>query len=189
MGGLLIISNTFAACVETTYTLQNGGDYAYDDYLYTKTAKYERRSEGQQIEAYVCGQGYCSVNDVMRLQNASIGSGDANMDAVYKCVNIADSDRTGYGWQATVVEPYCTVGADKFKYNNTLKLYEYNGKYCSEINEVKELGAILQINNDDIITIASSENITIKQYGRGCFIDRVPYSFDAFLYIIQIGFS
>ena len=44
LGGLLIISNTFAACVETTYTLKKGGNSAYDDYLQPSTAKYEKRS-------------------------------------------------------------------------------------------------------------------------------------------------
>lgn len=165
LGALLFTGNAFGACTETTYTLPNGGDASYDDYLYASTAKYEQRKEGQTVRAYVCGQscvGCCGVGEVIRLSNAVIGSGASNADAVYKCVNNPVSDRTGYGWQATVVDSYCTVGAGTFKYNNLLKLYEYNNKYCSEINEIQELGTILGIVDGDLIAIASSKDITVQ---------------------------
>ena len=163
LGALLFTGNAFGVCMETTYTLPKGGDSSYDDYLYSSTAKYEKRKEGQTVRAYVCGQGYCSVGETMRLANAAIGSGASKSDAVYKCVNNPDSDRTGYGWQVFSVDSYCTVGAGKFKYNSLLKVYEYNNKYCSEINEIKDLGTILGIGNGDLIAIASSENITVQQ--------------------------
>ena len=151
-------------CAETKYTLPKGGDSAYDDYLYTSTAKYEKRKEGQTVTAYVCGQGYCKVNETMRLKNAAIGSGAGKSDAVYKCVNVPDSDRTGYGWQATAVDSYCSVGKNKFKYNKTLKLYEYNGKYCAEINEVKEVANVLNINQTNIVqNITANVNIDVTE--------------------------
>ena len=172
VGALLFTGNAFGACVETTYTLPKGGDSSYDDYLYASTAKYEKRKEGQTVRAYVCGQGYCKVGETQRLSNAAIGSGAAKADAVYKCVNVADADRTGYGWQATVVDAYCSVGKGKFKYNSALKLYEYNGKFCKEIDEVKEMANVLNVNQTMIVNNVTTNvaidmtevyNVTIKK--------------------------
>ncbi len=163
-GVLLFTSQAFGICVKTNYVLPQGGDSAYDDYLYPSTAKYEKRNEGQTIAAYVCGQGYCNVDDVIRLSNAAIGSGAAYSNAVFKCVNIPDADRTGYGWQATIVDAYCTVGTGKFKYNSVLKLYEYAGKYCAEINEVKDLANVFNITQTNIVqNITSNIDVDITE--------------------------
>jgi len=172
LGALLFTGNAFCACIETTYTLPKGGNAAYDDYLYPSTAKYEKRNEGQTVRAYVCGQGYCAVGEKLRLKNAATGSGASRADAVYKCVNVPDPDRTGYGWQAADVDPYCTVGNDKFQYNETLKLYEYNNKYCTEIDEIKKLADALNttpvnieqnISTNVNVDITDVYNITIRK--------------------------
>ena len=75
------------------------------------------------------------------------------------------SESGGYnGWQQFEIEPFCTVSSanDNFKYNDRLKLWEYQGKYCKELDRVKELVQVFDITNIENNTFVQ-QNVSVTK--------------------------
>lgn len=160
---LFAVDVAFAACDLTERNLSKGSDEKYDEYLYADGSYSEMRQEGAKVKAYLCGYNACSVGDVVRLTGAAIGGGGTKSDAVYKC-NKSSGGRDNYHWLASDVESVCAVAGAKFKYDEKLKLYVYGNKYCKEIDEVKQLANVFNIQNNTLINnITHNVDIDITQ--------------------------
>ena len=157
------VGAAYADCSLTNHVLKQGGDAKYDEYLYPDGSYSEMRQEGANVRAYLCGYDACQVGDVVRLTGAAIGGGGTKSDAVYKC-NKSSGGRDNYHWLASDVESVCAVAGAKFKYDEKLKLYVYGNKYCKEIDEVKQLAKVFNIQNNTLINnITHNVDIDITQ--------------------------
>ena len=157
------VGAAYADCSLTNHVLKQGGDAKYDEYLYPDGSYSEMRQEGANVRAYLCGYDACQVGDVVRLTGAAIGGGGTKSDAVYKC-NKSSGGRDNYHWLASDVESVCAVAGAKFKYDEKLKLYVYGNKYCKEIDEVKQLANVFNIQNNTLINnITHNVDIDITQ--------------------------
>ena len=160
---LFAVDVAFAACDLTERNLSKGSDGKYDEYLYADGSYSEMRQEGVKVKAYLCGYGACSVGDKLRLSNAAVGGNGTRADAVYECGK-SSGGRDNYHWLASDVESVCAVAGAKFKYDEKLKLYVYGNKYCKQIDEVKQLANVFNIQNNTLINnITHNVDIDITQ--------------------------
>ena len=137
---------------------------ADSEYLYPDTSNFERRISNLsgQRGAYICGYGHCEHNSAYKYVNAQIGSGPK---CAGECIFVCGSESGGYnGWQQFEIEPFCTVSSanDNFKYNDRLKLWEYQGKYCKELDRVKELVQVFDITNIENNTFVQ-QNVSVTK--------------------------
>ena len=160
---VLIGVNAWGACELTDTQLENTnpGD---SEYLYPDTSNFERRISNLsgQRGAYICGYGHCEHNSAYKYVNAQIGSGPK---CAGECIFVCGSESGGYnGWQQFEIEPFCTVSSanDNFKYNDRLKLWEYQGKYCKELDRVKELVQVFDITNIENNTFVQ-QNVSVTR--------------------------
>ena len=144
------VDAVYAACELTSHVLKSGSDATYDEYLYPDGSDAEMRQEGKNVRAYLCGYGACDVGDVVRLRNGAVGGSGTNADAVYKC-DLSGAGRDNYHWVINEVESICTVSENKFRYDKNVSLWVYGNRYCAEIDEVKQLENIFNVDNSTII--------------------------------------
>ena len=160
---VILGTNAWGACELTDTQLENTnpGD---SEYLYPDTSNFERRISNLsgQRGAYICGYGRCEHNSSYMYRDAQIGGGSK---CAGDCVFVCRPESEGYnGWSQFKVEPSCTVSTanDNFKYNDRLKLWEYQGKYCKELDRVKELVQVFDITNIENNTFVQ-QNVSVTE--------------------------
>ena len=160
---VILGTNAWGACVLTDTQLENTNP-GNSEYLYPDTSNFERRRDdlSGQRGAYICGYGYCEHNSSYMYRDAQIGGGPK---CAGDCVFVCGPESGGYnGWSQFKVEPSCTVSTAnvKFKHNDRLKLWEYQGKYCKELDRVKELVQVFDITNIENNTFVQ-QNVSVTE--------------------------
>ena len=160
---VILGTNAWGACGLTDTQLENTNP-GNSEYLYPNPSNYENRRDNLsgQRGAYICGYGRCEHNSSYMYRDAQIGGGPK---CAGDCVFVCGPESGGYnGWSQFKVEPSCTVSTanDNFKRNDRLKLWEYQGKYCKELDRVKELVQVFDITSIENNTFVQ-QNVSVTK--------------------------